>query len=248
MVGRQSALLVEEGHNASTVVVRVGAGTAGGLKCAIMAAAGTSAGARFFSAGTCAFFTVLLQSRSIHSFMRDCIQVRRIFLRKAGEGVLWLALEAAAECDSRRIGEVPPQEDLHGHFRRDGVRGGEPFEERHGGADTGVAAEWTLSNKTKNRLAHAYHGNGTVEERIEKVEGEIEEVKGKIQKVEKNLLAIDENEERTRSAHGALYYKLSEEQLRKKEEQLRDDLKQLRKKENLLLAEKQQQASSSSGQ
>uniref|UniRef100_A0A0G4FIH4 Uncharacterized protein n=1 Tax=Chromera velia CCMP2878 TaxID=1169474 RepID=A0A0G4FIH4_9ALVE len=42
------------------------------------------------------------------------------------------------------------------HFRRDGVRGGEPFAE---GADTGVAAEWALSNKTKNRLAHAYNGN-----------------------------------------------------------------------------------------
>uniref|UniRef100_A0A0G4H2F5 Uncharacterized protein n=1 Tax=Chromera velia CCMP2878 TaxID=1169474 RepID=A0A0G4H2F5_9ALVE len=122
---------------------------------------------------------------------------------------------------------------------RDGVRRGEPF------VDTGVVAEWALSNKTKNRLAHAYYGNGTVEERIEKVEGEIEEVKGEIQKVEKNLLAIDWNETRTPDAHGRLYYKLSEEQLGKKDEQLRKKEEQLR---DLLLVEKQQQTSASSGQ
>uniref|UniRef100_A0A0G4F562 Uncharacterized protein n=1 Tax=Chromera velia CCMP2878 TaxID=1169474 RepID=A0A0G4F562_9ALVE len=57
-------------------------------------------------------------------------------------------------CDANRASK------LQNTQFRDVVRGGEPFEEpRHGGADTDVAAEWALSNKTKNRLAHAYHGN-----------------------------------------------------------------------------------------
>uniref|UniRef100_A0A0G4HVY8 Uncharacterized protein n=1 Tax=Chromera velia CCMP2878 TaxID=1169474 RepID=A0A0G4HVY8_9ALVE len=47
--------------------------------------------------------------------------------------------------------------DLQNAHFRDGVRGGEPFE------DTSVVAEWALSKKTKNRLAHAYNGNSTAQ-------------------------------------------------------------------------------------
>jgi len=36
------------------------------------------------------------------------------------------------------------------------VQGGEPFKE---GLKIGISAEWALSNKTKNRIAHAYNGN-----------------------------------------------------------------------------------------
>uniref|UniRef100_A0A0G4FR43 Uncharacterized protein n=1 Tax=Chromera velia CCMP2878 TaxID=1169474 RepID=A0A0G4FR43_9ALVE len=89
--------------------------------------------------------------------LRELVQaVRRIGLRI---GVLCVALEAAGEGNSRRIGEVPPQKALHrdpglkqplagaggckldlrsdlekAHFRRDDVQEGEPFE------DTGVTA------------------------------------------------------------------------------------------------------------
>eukprot|EP00820_Chromera_velia_P007395 Cvel_19689.t1-p1 / transcript=Cvel_19689.t1 / gene=Cvel_19689 / organism=Chromera_velia_CCMP2878 / gene_product=hypothetical protein / transcript_product=hypothetical protein / location=Cvel_scaffold1718:1-6612(-) / protein_length=668 / sequence_SO=supercontig / SO=protein_coding / is_pseudo=false len=54
-------------------------------------------------------------------------------------------------CDARLASELQNAPLCRFH-----VRGGGPLEN---GGDTGVAAEWALSNKTKNRLAHAYHGN-----------------------------------------------------------------------------------------
>uniref|UniRef100_A0A0G4HXD6 Uncharacterized protein n=1 Tax=Chromera velia CCMP2878 TaxID=1169474 RepID=A0A0G4HXD6_9ALVE len=52
------------------------------------------------------------------------------------------------DCDANRASKLE-----NAHYR-DAVRGGEPFE------DTSfVAAEWALSNRARNRLAHAYHGN-----------------------------------------------------------------------------------------
>jgi len=118
-------------------------------------------------------------------------------------------------------------------------------------AEAGIAAEWALSNKTKNRLAHAYHGNGTnierLEQQIEKVTKDIEKVEGDIEAVLKNRRAIrtGQGQGRTAALYGENFFWKNEDELKAEEEQLRKEKEQLREKENLLLAQ-QQQASASS--
>uniref|UniRef100_A0A0K6S9W7 Uncharacterized protein n=1 Tax=Chromera velia CCMP2878 TaxID=1169474 RepID=A0A0K6S9W7_9ALVE len=58
--------------------------------------------------------------------------------------------------------ELDPRSELeNAHFRDGpGVRRGEPFAESvESAVEIGTVADWALSNKTKNRLAHAYYGN-----------------------------------------------------------------------------------------
>mmetsp|Transcript_39157 Transcript_39157/g.77019 ORF Transcript_39157/g.77019 Transcript_39157/m.77019 type:complete len:410 (+) Transcript_39157:391-1620(+) len=118
-------------------------------------------------------------------------------------------------------------------------------------AEAGIAAEWALSNKTKNRLAHVYNGNGTnierLEQQIEKVTKDIEKVEGDIEAVLKNRRAIrtGQGQGRTAALYGENFFWKNEDELKAEEEQLRKEKEQLREKENLLLAQ-QQQASASS--
>uniref|UniRef100_A0A0G4GE18 Uncharacterized protein n=1 Tax=Chromera velia CCMP2878 TaxID=1169474 RepID=A0A0G4GE18_9ALVE len=98
-------------------------------------------------------------------------------------------------------------------------------------AETGITAEWALSNKTKNRLTHAYNGNSAVAGGQPDLPRQIAAVGKEIAMVKAALgLPSDENP-------GA--YKDWEPQ------QLRDQLTELQKKENLLLAQQQRVSASS---
>uniref|UniRef100_A0A0K6S988 Uncharacterized protein n=1 Tax=Chromera velia CCMP2878 TaxID=1169474 RepID=A0A0K6S988_9ALVE len=139
-------------------------------------------------------------------------------------------------CDANLASELQ-----NAHFR-DGVRGGEPFE------DTGVVAEWALSNKTKNRLAHAYNGNTAVaggqtqidevKRKITTVEEDIRTKKAKIAGLERALGITDDDPvgNLLHPQYTALNNQLTS---------LNNQLTELQKEKNLLLAQQQQVSASS---
>uniref|UniRef100_A0A0G4FKX3 Uncharacterized protein n=1 Tax=Chromera velia CCMP2878 TaxID=1169474 RepID=A0A0G4FKX3_9ALVE len=139
-------------------------------------------------------------------------------------------------CDARLASEL--QNAPLCRFR---VRRGEPFEK---GGDIGVAAEWALSNKTKNRIAHAYYGNTSAAAAAGQpdYQTQIAALEVKIAKVE---AALDPNSDV--NARGMYASGCTRDELKSELQRLRKDLHD---NKQLLLAQQQQQqqqASASSG-